>query len=417
MRFLFLLQIFFILAYATQEKYGLVLPSSFNASLYSVVHDYDGGVSAVGFYESFKKVPAQHKSYTDPFNYLNAYDTRDGVEMRLVKLNTLNHIVFQKSFYVTPFSKAVTVVKTPDNGYIIGGYTGSGKVCVLKLNASGTLLFQKVFGNRHYDRVTNIIALQDGGVLLVGSSMTRVTQTGSLYDSGLGGSDILLMRLSQNGEIVWQKKLGTAYNDSGISVTRAHDGTFMVLGKTVEGMHNKIVLIHVSRDGDILWYKNYFSSKYITPYALITLHDGNFLFSFDTKNGDNEDTINLAKFDENGDLLEHVKLATRYPAALFDIQEGMNGYIVGVGKITDESYQDADGLFMKLSSGLKLIEKKHYGGNYYDSLQKIVILPNGEYVAVGSSVLQASQVMNMWIVKLTSNGDVVTTLAKKSQLK
>ncbi len=407
MKFLLLLTFLISLTQAQINKYNVVIKSPFNDTLLSVIQDYGNTISAVGFYKHYKSSNNSSKTYLNPFNYLSHVGANYGINIHLVKINDSAKIILNKSISLHEFSKAVSVVKTPSNGYFVGGYTLNGNLLILKLNAQGQTIFIKKFGLHQYDSINKMIALKDGGVLVVGSSMSQDGGYSSMFNNGLGLHDIILIRISRHGQILWNKKFGTAYNDYGIDVTQAKDATFIVMGITAYKTTTKIVLIHVSQGGSIIWYKTYLDKKYLKPYSLILLRNNDFLISFDTKNRINkQQQINLSKFNLQGTLLIHVKINSEYPSALLRIKEDKNGYIIGVGKITDKIYYNTDGLFMKLSTSLHILTQRHFGSKYYDIFKDIIILRDGKYIAVGNKSTKNSQISNMWIVKLNKNGTI-----------
>jgi hypothetical protein len=407
MKLLLLINLLILSLQAATHPYSVVIKSPFNDTLYSVVEDYDGGISAVGFYKNFNTSKSSvEKSYTNPFDYLAHVSSTHGIDMQLIKMNKHAKIVFKKTLHVGEFSKAVALTKTSDDGYFVGGYTLDGHLVVAKLDQRGEKLFVKVFGKKHFDTMKKMIALSSGGVLVVGSSMSQVEPNDSIYNGGLGQSDIMVTRISADGKILWSKKFGTMYNDTGIDAVQGSDGTVIVLGTTSEGKKSKIVLMRISHFGTLLWYKTYLDKTFVKPYCMTALQDHNYLISFDTLDENHEKQINLTKFDGKGNIVQHVLIHTEYPSALLDLKEDRNGYIIGVGKVTDNNYQDTDALLMKLSGSLKPLYKKHYGSAYYDLFRGVTVLRNGDYVAVGSRSSTHSQISNMWIVKLDPNGTI-----------
>jgi len=234
------------------------------------------------------------------------------------------------------------------SGYLVGGYAKDGRLIVVKLNSSAHLVFSKEFADEHYNS----------------SSMSRVTTYGSIYNNGLGLHDILLVCLSKNGAVLWKRKFGTPYDDRGIDVVAANDGSIVVLGETYYKKDKTIVLMRVTNYGDKIWYKTYLDKQHLIPYSLAKLRDNKFIISFDTVSNEQQQ-INLTTFDI--------------------------------------------GLWMKLSTSLHLILQRHYGGRYFDSFNSFAILRDGNYVVVGNKTGKNPEVSNMWILQLNPSGFIVKT--------
>lgn len=407
MKYLFLIIISTFTLYASNNSYNIVIQSRFNDTLNAVVQDYGNTISAVGFYKKYNTASKiSNATYYNAFSYLQHHKSRYGIYMRLVKLNTKAKIVLSKTINISNISTAVSVVKTPSNGYIVGGYSKNGRLIVTKLTSFGHVVFSKKIGHRHYDTMSKLIRLSSGKILIVGSSMSRVTTYGSMYNNGLGLNDILLVCLSKNGTVLWKHKFGTPYNDRGIDAVEANDGSIVVLGETYYKKSKTIVLMHITNYGDKIWYKTYLDKQHLKPFALAKLRNNKFIISFDTVSN-SQQQINLTIFNIQGNILKHVKVPTQYPSKLVDIHEDRNGYIIGVGQVRDNGFFNTDGLWMKLSTSLHLLLQRHYGGRYFDSFKSFVILRDGNYAVVGNKTGINPEVSNMWIMKLNPRGLIV----------
>ncbi|MDQ0478297.1 T9SS C-terminal target domain-containing protein, partial [Chryseobacterium sp. MDT2-18] len=99
---------------------------------------------------------------------------------------------------------------------------------VVKLDQQGNNVWDKYFGGTKHDYLMSSIATKEGGFLLAGTSFS--SQSGDKKENNVGGSDIWLVRLDENGEELWQKTLGTKSNDEASSVVQSLDEGFFVAG-------------------------------------------------------------------------------------------------------------------------------------------------------------------------------------------
>ncbi len=410
MRYILLLCFLSMWLNASSNDFELVINKPFDSELYDVVEDNDGQVSAVGFLNDLKSSNTASKTYSNPFDYLSSINTAYGIQMHIVRVDKSAEITLEKSANLSRFNKAVSVIKTTQNGYFVGGYTLNGQILVMKLDTAGNQRFIKEFGTKNYDKLNRLIALRDGGVLAVGSSITTRDAYDPLYNTGLGLNDIFVTRLSKDGQILWSKKYGTEMDDRGIDAAEAFDGTIVVLGNTVQGKNSDAVFMRLNERGDKIWFKRYSLEKPLNPYSLIALRDNSFLASIGSIEENRKEQINLVKFDLQSNILDTKAVHTVYSSGLYDIKESSNGSIIGVGHVTDLDNSDTDGLVMKFDASLKLAWQSHFGNNNYDVFHNVAILRDGKYVAVGTKTLPKSEVANMWILKLNSDG----TMAQKS---
>ncbi|MDX1295364.1 MAG: hypothetical protein R3302_03805, partial [Sulfurimonadaceae bacterium] len=209
---------------AASNDFSVIIKGPFQDALYDVTEDHDGQISAIGFTQDFKAAPAVSETYYNAFDYLAAQSRSHGEQIKLVRIDDQGETTFEHSLKLPEFNRAVSVVKTPANGYLIGGYTQDGQMLVTKIDQNGNQLFLKRFGTKNHDRMNRLVALRDGGVLAVGTSVTSRDRGDKLFQQGLGHNDITLTRFSRNGQQLWSKKYGTVHDDSGIDATEAYDG-------------------------------------------------------------------------------------------------------------------------------------------------------------------------------------------------
>lgn len=118
---------------------------------------------------------------------------------------------------------------TADGGYIVAGrpspYSGGGgfrNILVLKLNSEGNIEWQKAYFGNSNDGINSIQQTDDGGYIATG------------YTSSFGaeGNDVLVLKLTHNGEIEWQRSYGRSDYDEANCVQQTTDGGYIVAGKT-----------------------------------------------------------------------------------------------------------------------------------------------------------------------------------------
>lgn len=123
---------------------------------------------------------------------------------------------------------------TEDGGYILAGYMESswseGELinyynCAffLKLSAQLQIEWQRFFGNDDWTTTERALAVEptaDGGYIAVGSTSSF----------GMGGSDVLVMKLDSVGQVVWQKAYGGEGKEEAHLVRQTTDGGFVVVG-------------------------------------------------------------------------------------------------------------------------------------------------------------------------------------------
>ena len=413
---LFLL--FFLLLSLTYAKtttdFSVIIHKPFNAALFDITEDYDRTITAVGFANEFKQSSNPSKTYTNAFDYLASVSNKYGAQMSLVKVNNQAKILLSKTAKLSRFNKAVAVVKTPTNGYFIGGYTMDGSLVVAKLDANANILYSKLFGTKNYDRMSNLILLSDGGVLAVGSSFTSRATTDNMFQTGLGNNDIFITRFSKDGHMLWSKKYGTRFDDNGIDAVEAQDGSIIVVSTMSSQKKRDVSFMRITENGNKIWLNHFITHHHgenlVVPKKIIRLKDNSFVVSLIQYNQVQKEHIRLVKFDLYKNILADKEISTTYPSGLMDIKEFSNGMLMGVGYVKDK--HNTDGLAMLLDSDLTMLKQEHYGGENFDIFYALSILHNSQVAVAGIHTDDYSQEGNMWILKLNHDATIaqVSTL-------
>jgi len=400
---------------AQNPKFNLIIHKPFNAALFDITENYDRTITAVGFSKEFKKNAAVTESYSDAFEYLASISGSYGSQMHIVTVDNNAKIILSKHAKLPKFNEAIAVVKTPSNGYFIGGYTLDGSLLILKLDAKANVLFSKTFGTKNYDRMSNLILMSDGGVLAVGSSITSRDTRDNMFTTGLGNNDIYITRFTKEGKMLWSKKYGTMHDDRGIDAVEASDGSIVVISTTSYEKNRDVTLMRLTENGNKIWLKHYKDEKKrdntIVPSKIIKLRDNNFVIALTQYNHMQKEHIRLIKFDLYENILIDKEIFTTYPSAINDIKEYSDGKFIAVGYVKD--VYNTDGLAMIFDPNFVLLTQEHYGQENYDVFHAVTLLHNSQAAVAGVHTDNSSQETNMWITKLNSDAtqSSITTTA------
>jgi outer membrane protein OmpA-like peptidoglycan-associated protein len=408
MRYIFL-PLLLLFTFINAKDYSIVIDEPFNDALLDITEDYDRQITAVGFSRNFKQSTESSKIHYDAFSYLESISDANGEKMHIIKADPQAVVTLNTQLKLSRFSKAVSVTKTPQNGYFVGGYTLDGSMVVLKLDPNSNIIFQKQFGTKYYNEMNTLIPLRDGGVLVVGTSKTTRSKSDDMFESGLGLSDIYVTRFSKFGHKLWSKKFGTQYDDIGVDAVEANDGSILILGKTLYDNNQNATLMRITQNGNKIWLKEYKSTQIMKPHKILQLRDGNFLISISQKTKLQKERIRLIKIDLHQNVIIDKILSTTYSSALKDIKEYSNSNLIGVGYVQDRYNTDA--LVMVLNSKLEMLNQEHHGDENFDMFNAVTILHNSEAAAAGIRTSVNSQESNMWIAKLNQDA----TLAQVSE--
>lgn len=392
---LFLLLLNSLLLHAKSSDFSIIVHKPFAAGLVDITQNYDTTLSLLGF--------------TNYSQSLQSVSNKYGPKLQLLRVNNKAQITQSKIITMPTFAKPASFVKTPTNGYFVGGYTMDGSQLLILLDKYMHPLHSIYFGTKNKDTMHKLIPLKDGGVLTVGTSFTSRSDQENIFQTGLGNKDIFISRFTKDAQLLWTQKYGTQYDDEGIDASEADDGSIIVLGTThKEG--NNVYILRLTQNGAMIWRKKIPCKSTTQPISLLKLKDHNFIISLVQSDVVGKKQIRLVKFDMYKNILIDSHIDTTYSSQINDIKEFSDGKLIGVGFVQDN--YNTDGLAMIISKDLKLLKQEHYGDENYDLFNKAVILSNTQVGVAGIHTDNNSNVSNIWIVKLNKDATIAKITRK-----
>jgi len=122
--------------------------------------------------------------------------------------------------------EAVSVVTTADGGYLVAGNTrsygaGGKDIILLRLDQYGNMLWQKTLGGTKDDIVRSMIKTGNGFIIL-----------GETLSFGKGDVDLWVIKLNANGNIEWEKTYGGASNERAGGIVEGDNGCIIIGAST-----------------------------------------------------------------------------------------------------------------------------------------------------------------------------------------
>lgn len=160
-------------------------------------------------------------------------------------------------------------VNANDGGYLIAGWTDlndpnvSNDVLIVKTDDDGNLLWSKTYGGAYNDLSTHVIAVDNGYVV-------------SAIKGGNVDENSWILRLDNNGDTLWTFTYGGNSSDGAMSVCENPDGTFAITGYTNSsgnGSTDGYVML-LSAEGTMLNYWPFGTSLYEEPHCIEHIENG-----------------------------------------------------------------------------------------------------------------------------------------------
>ncbi|MBX9853363.1 MAG: hypothetical protein K2X86_16580 [Cytophagaceae bacterium] len=192
---------------------------------------------------------------------------------------------------------------------------------IMKFNERGKLLWKKVVGGKgdEYPRAQHVSAAGEFYIVMKYSSLDFKVEKAS-YRNG-GGDDLLLIKYSSSGKILWAKKAGGAGHDNPVFMTCDHKENIYIVGHyysdkicfdqlTLQNVGlNDIFIAKFSPDSELLWAKTTGGCHHDYPSGLVVDASENlYLLGVFNSNGNtgNDKIVTeffIEKYDPAGDMI------------------------------------------------------------------------------------------------------------------
>ena len=294
-------------------------------------------------------------------------------------------VVTQTTWGGTSRDDAEAVAVAPDGGFYLTGTTtlpaGGEELFLIKIAADGSLVWQRSWnGTPHGLYEGNDVAVAaDGSVYVTGLFAPNGTQAG----------DVLLLKFSPNGALIWQRTWDSGNTETGEALAVAGDGSIYVSGGSNSLAElGPLVLLRFAPDGTLLWQRTW--SDVASGDALAIGPNGNIHVAGVAPRPDGTfhwDMVVLT-LNPQGTLLWQRDLAAGDVA---DARGGMtvapDGSIYVAGGLQAIQGRTAinDTLITKFSPNGSLTWGVAYGGNNDDFPGGVLILPDGTLLIGGVS--------------------------------
>lgn len=165
---------------------------------------------------------------------------------------------FQKVIGGSSFEAARQVLNLSSGGYIMVGRTashgdGDTDMHVVKLDANGEIIWEKRYGEEESEEANDIIETADGGYMILGNSDN--------YDAISGLRDMWLIKTDAEGEVIWDKRYGIKESiNSGNAIIATPSGGYLIVGNSIsleDEAHSYVYAVNIDASGEVLWEKNF----------------------------------------------------------------------------------------------------------------------------------------------------------------
>lgn len=161
-----------------------------------------------------------------------------GYNIYLLKINGTGSILWEKTIDTAYPDwgwnfKVSRIIQGSDEGFLIAGWTGyrgAGRLDILltKVDDEGNMVWQRTYGTSGDERPFDVAASQDGGFMVAAYHKPKPPET----PTKRGKADVYLFKIDADGEVTWDHRYGGEYDDYALSITSDGVGGFVVAGAT-----------------------------------------------------------------------------------------------------------------------------------------------------------------------------------------
>ena len=370
----------------------------------SVVATSDGGYAVLG--------------YTQSNDFDISDKTNESFDFLLMKFSSDHVLLWSKTYGGSDDDRAADLIATKDGGFALFGFSkssdfdvannaGAQDFWMIKTTFDGTISWQKTFGFSGADTGNSLIQTADDCFLITGVLDVTASngQGNSKTTEKHAGGDVWVIKLNNNGELVWSRYFGGSFTDTPFGVVETENNNYIIAASSDSEDFNisnnkgtyDFWLFKVSSTGDLLWEQSFGGSEIDEPRGITSTDDGNFVVVGDTRSADKDVSTNnggadlwMIKITTEGNLLWEKTLGgSSFDAARSISKTQDGGFVIsGNSRSLDQGFINKgqnDGWVLKVDNNGSLLWQQFIGGTENELLFDAVELANQDIVAVGES--------------------------------
>jgi hypothetical protein len=265
------------------------------------------------------------------------------------------------------------VKKTSDNNLIITGGSNSDAF-LLKMDQNGGIIWFRSYAATQSFVGSSVEETADGGYIVTGT-----------MDAGSPTSKVFLLRTNSSGFPLWSKTYGGSMYEFGQSVKQTLDGGFVVSGYTRSfGQLIDVYLIKTDSNGDTLWSRNFGSNGFDYGNSILQSADSGYIVCGSISLAGPGNNVLLAKLDKKGNMSWIKSYGNTGDDQGYSVIPTLDGGYALAGYTTNGS-GDWDALLAKTDSAGSLKWNISFGGTGSDIGRSIKQLSSGDYIIAGGT--------------------------------
>lgn len=327
----------------------------------------------------------------------------------------------------------------------VNGFGGLSHIWILKIADNGEIIWQNAYGGSSLETNYDVLKMVDNGFLISNTSSSNIS--GNKTENSRGEGDYWLVKTDEDGTIEWQKTIGGSGSEFDMMAIPCMDGGYFVGGSSrspisgektenfrgFSALNADFWVLKLDENRNIEWQRTIGGEDEDLFKTVCQTNDGGFLiggrsrsnigFEKSENSRGNSHDLWILKLNPQGDIEWQKTIGSTDTDLLSDMlitQE--NDILIGgtsAGLISGDKTVASNGLsdfwVLKLTSTGDILWQKSIGGNDQESLNRMILTIDGNYLLSGSSRSSISGdktsnsrgLNDYWIVIIDTEGNII----------
>lgn len=272
----------------------------------SIIQTADGGYAITGYAMSDDGDASNNEGFHDNW---------------VLRLDSKGNILWERSFGFSGHDHSYDIMQTADGGFFFVGFLditsarsdgyeekvtasalhGVGEFWGTKIDANGNLQWRRYFGGTNNDRAYSVVPAWDGGYVIAGASESADFD----ITNARGSYDFWVVKISDQGDMVWEKSYGGSGIDIAYDISLTNDGAYVVAGHSFSSDNDiasplgesDIWMIKIDAQGEMLWEKSIGGTASELARSIRAARRGGYIISGNSKSTDGDSSENFGEND------------------------------------------------------------------------------------------------------------------------
>ncbi len=325
-----------------------------------------------------------------------------GNDFYLVRTDPNGDTLWTRTYGGSLNDQAYSVQQTPDDGFIVVGFTesfgnGNCDFYLVKTDPNGDTVWTQTFGGSEDDRARAIVPTGDGSYIVAGYTLSY----------GAGNNDIYMIKIDDSGNFIWSETYGGSGSEFAYNIIKTSDDGYLLIGYTSSfgAGSNDFYIVKTDSLGEQQWSKYYGGTEADIGYSVAELTEGGFIFAGYTRSfGAGQYDFYLIKTDNDGDSLWTKTFGGTGDEFATSVVETDDGGFILSGGTSSFGAGSRDFYLVRTNSVGDTLWSRTYGGSSQEQSYSTRKTTDGAYVLAGQTSSFGAGGLDFWTVKIAELG-------------